>query len=84
MGPHENIDEEAADADDESQPRPIRPYHDDPEDSDSIGADSPLRQTPTIELERNPARPPSSMGCYEGLGQGTPAPAHIHHHTLLS
>lgn len=55
MGPHENIDEEAADADDESQPQPqpIRPYHDDPEDSDSIGADSPLRQTPTIELERN-------------------------------
>ena len=55
MGPHEDIDEEAADADDEShlQPQPIRPYHDDPEDSDSIGADSPLRQTPTIELERN-------------------------------
>lgn len=49
MGPHRNDEEEAADADDESQP--IRPYHDDPEDSDSIGADSPLRQTPTIELE---------------------------------
>ncbi|KAM0723601.1 hypothetical protein Q7P37_000588 [Cladosporium fusiforme] len=50
MGPHRHDDEEeAADADDESQP--IRPYHDDPEDSDSVGADSPLRQTPTIELE---------------------------------
>lgn len=50
MGPHTHIDEEAAaDADDEAQP--IRPYHDDPDDSDSAGIDSPLRSTPTIELE---------------------------------
>lgn len=51
MGPHTHTDEEAAaDADDEAQP--IRPYHDDPSDSDSAGVDSPLRrQTPTIELE---------------------------------
>jgi hypothetical protein len=47
MGPHAHIDEEAVDADDEA--RLIRPYHDNPSDSDSI--DSPLRRnTPTIEL----------------------------------
>lgn len=49
MDPHRYDEEQAADADDEAQP--IRRYHDDPDDTDSVGADSPLRQTPTIELE---------------------------------